>query len=191
MPAFRFDGENVAAQRAAARYAARFVTEISAETRAALRTLIVRAIADGIPPYDAARIIATFVGLTEKQAMAALSYRAQLIDSGLRIDRVDRAVEAYVGRKIRERAETIARTEIMAALNDGALESWSQAQKEGLLGEGATKEWITTPDERLCPFCAPMDGVAVPLKGLFNTGLGTVDGPPLHPRCRCAIAVNP
>jgi SPP1 gp7 family putative phage head morphogenesis protein len=185
--AFRFDGENVAAQRAAARHAAQFVTEISAETRRAIRDIVLRSIREGVPAYDAARMIAGFVGMTEKQTAAAANYRAQLIDSGLRIDRVDRQVERYVGQKIRERAETIARTEIMAALNEGALESWEQAQKEGLLGEGATKEWITTPDERLCPLCAPLDGQTVSLKGKF----GTVDGPPLHPRCRCAIAVNP
>jgi len=182
-PAFRFDGLNPEAQRVAERQAAAMVTAISEETRAAIRALIARSIREGIPPYDAGRMIRGMIGLTDRQAQAAANYREELINQGLEMGRVNTLLDRYVEKKIRDRAESIARTETMAALNEGSRESWRQAQEEGLLGKDAKKEWIVTPDDRLCPNCAPMDGVQVPLEAKFHTPLGDVDGPPLHPQC--------
>lgn len=189
---FRFDGKNVTAQRVAARQGARLVTAVTAETKAALRALVARSIRDGIPVYDAARMIRSMVGMTERQASAAQLHRTQLIDMGLSIDKVDARVARFVEKKIRERADVIARTETMAALNEGALEGYRQARADGWLDEAAMKEWMTTPDERLCLLvCAPMDGVRVPLGEPFRTSDGDMDGPPAHPNCRCSVVVVP
>jgi SPP1 gp7 family putative phage head morphogenesis protein len=87
------------------------------------------------------------------------------------------------------RAETIARTETMLASNQGQLEAWNQATEEGFLTGGEKKEWIVTPDDRLCPICEPMDGVQVAQGVDFQTELGAVDAPPAHPRCRCTIGL--
>lgn len=190
-PAFRFDGKNERAQKVAKKRAAALVTRVSSETRQALRAIVVRSIRDGIPVYDAARLMRSLIGTTTAQAAAAASYRAELIDSGLALDKVNARLDRYVEKQIRQRAETIARTETMAALNDGALEGYRQAREEGLLGSDAMKEWIITPDELLCPDCAPMEGVKVPLADLFDTPAGSVPGPPLHPRCRCAVVAVP
>ena len=186
-PAFRFDGLNPEAQRAAERQAAAMVTAISEETRAAIRALIARSIREGVPPYDSARMIQSMIGLTDRQAQAAANYREELINQGLEMGRVNTLLDRYVEKKIRDRAESIARTEVMSALTEGSLESWRQAREEGLLGKDAKKEWIVTPDDRLCPNCAPMDGVQVPLDAKFHTPLGDVDGPTLHPQCRCVL----
>lgn len=190
-PIFSFDGANTAAQRAAERQAASMVTLISEETRAAIRALIVRAISEGIPPYEAARMIRAMVGMNAQQALAAMNYREQLIDSGLSLDRIDLLLERYIAKKVRQRADLIARTEIMDALNDGALEGWKQARADGLLGAGATKEVIVTPDERLCPVCEPLDGQEQPLDKPFLTADGEFMMPPFHPACRCTAGVNP
>ena len=190
-PAFRFDGLNPEAQRAAERQAAAMVTNVAEETRAAIRALIARSIREGIPVYDAARVIRGMVGMTTQQAIAAAGYRVDLINSGLSLERVNALVDRYVEKKIRERAESIARFEIMDALNTGSLESWRQAREEGLLGDGATKTAIVTPDERLCPVCAAVDGQTVPLDKPFQTMNGAFMMPPFHVRCRCTAAVNP
>jgi hypothetical protein len=100
---FRFDGTNPHAQRAAAQKAADMVTRITTETRQAIRSLIVRSIKDGIPVYDAARAIRSMVGMNGPQAQAAMNYRAELIDSGLTIDRVNDLVDRYAEKKIRAR----------------------------------------------------------------------------------------
>lgn len=189
-PAFGFTGTNPTAARVAAKSAARLVTAIARETMLAIRSLIVHSIADGIPPREAARAIRSMVGMNAQQARAAERYRQQLVDSGLEAGRVETLTDRYVARKVRERSRTIARTEIMTALNEGARESWREAKGDGLLSAEAVKEWIVTPDEKLCPICAPLDGVQVPLDEDFETENGSLPGPPAHPNCRCAQAVT-
>lgn len=88
------------------------------------------------------------------------------------------------------RAETIARTETMRASNQGQLEAWNQATEAGLLTGREQKEWIVTPDDRLCPICEPMDGVNVPLDADFDVDGDMIDGPPAHPNCRCTVALT-
>jgi hypothetical protein len=51
------------------------------------------------------------------------------------------------------------------------------------------REWIVTPDDRLCAYCASMDGQRVGLGEDFQSGLGPVHEPPLHPQCRCAVSL--
>jgi len=187
---FGFTGQNVAAQRVAARSAARLVTAIARETMLAIRAVIVSSIRDGTPAYESARAIRSMVGLNEQQARAAESYRRDLIESGLSLDRVDRELDRYTAREVRRRARTIARTEVMTALNEGQREAWREAKQDGLLTERAVVEWIVTPDDKLCPICAPLDGVQVPLGKRFDTAVGTLSGPPAHPNCRCASAVT-
>lgn len=190
---FRFDGKNAAAQRVAASQAARLVTQVGAETRDAIRALITRSIRDGIPPYEAARMIRGMVGMDAGSAMAALNYREELINGGMRMSRVDQLVQTYANRKIRERAVTIARTEIMGALNRGAQVGWSQAQKKGFLGKEAEQEWMTAQDERICPVCGGLSEQRQPLKEPFRSVFGgkLIPYPPAHPRCRCTIALVP
>lgn len=88
------------------------------------------------------------------------------------------------------RADLIARTETMKASNAGQAAAWDQAVEEGVLTGEETQEWITTPDDRLCPICEPMDGKQAPLGGFFDVDGDQVDGPPAHPRCRCTIGLT-
>lgn len=88
------------------------------------------------------------------------------------------------------RAEVIARTETMNASNEGQQQLWEQAQEAGFLTGEEKKEWITTPDDRLCPICEPMDGVTVAMSEDFNVDGDQVDNPPAHPNCRCTIALT-
>jgi len=49
---------------------------------------------------------------------------------------------------------------------------------------------MVTPDDRLCEYCEAvpdMNPDGVPLGGQFQTPLGPVDGPTLHPQCRCIV----
>ena len=188
--AFSFDAENREAQRAAQRRAADLVKGVSASTKVALRKVIVQAIRDGVPPYDAARMIRGMVGMNPQQAMAAYKYRQKLINSGLSIERVDSKVERYEKKLIRQRGITIARTEIMSSLAEGAENSWFQAQGQGMLGKDAKKEWITTPIDA-CNICRPLDGQQVLLAESFQSIVGPILRPTAHPRCRCAVAPVP
>lgn len=108
------------------------------------------------------------------------------------------AEQGDAARGTRARAETIARTEAARAASDATQQAWSSS---GLV-QG--KKWLLAPDP--CEFCE----AAADLYGSEGVGLkdsffalgselkgadgGTmrldyqaVDGPPLHPRCRCAM----
>lgn len=89
-----------------------------------------------------------------------------------------------------ERAELIARTETMRASNEGQQAAWDQALDTGLLTGREKQEWITTPDDRLCPICEPLDGQVTDLDGKFDVDGEQVDSPPAHPNCRCTVALS-
>lgn len=173
----------------AERQAAAMVTNVSAATKAGIRAIISRSIREGIAPLVAATLIQELIGLTAPAALAAMTFRATLIESGLTLARVDKAVARYITKKTRERSKTIARTEIMGALNGGVQESFDQAQKEGFLDADTLKEWITTPDDLTCPICEPLDGQKRPIDRPFNTSDGEKMNPPAHVACRCTLGI--
>ena len=74
------------------------------------------------------------------------------------------------------KALRIARTETMAASNQGALQAYTQS---GVVEE---KEWLIAGDA--CEICIPVNREVVGLHDNFSVG---VDSPPLHPNCRCTI----
>lgn len=181
-----FNDKAEEARKAAEETAAKMVTEITAETEAALRAVISKSLASGTSVYDTAKNIKPLIGLMTAQASAAENYRDKLeAAGGLTADQIDREVETYADDLLESRADTIARTEVMDALNAGQSEAFEQAQEGGLLNEEATKEWIVTDDDKLCPECAEMDGQTVPIGEDFPEG-----DPPLHPNCRCTIAIG-
>ena len=181
---YKFDSQAEAAVREAEKMAAKMVTEITAETETAIRNLIAEAIREGIPPYDAARTIVPLIGLTSAQGQAVLKYRKELINNGLTPEKVNDKVDAYADELLTSRGESIARTEILDALNAGQEESWQQAQDAGYLSENATKEVILTEDA--CEECVAIaENGPVPIGDDFSE-----DGPPFHPRCRCTVAIS-
>lgn len=88
------------------------------------------------------------------------------------------------------RAESIARTESLRAANEGQLDAWDGAKKNGLLSENAKRVWIATGDDLLCAICEPMDGVEELLDDPFILDDGeAITSPPAHPRCRCTVGL--
>jgi SPP1 gp7 family putative phage head morphogenesis protein len=48
------------------------------------------------------------------------------------------------------------------------------------------KRWYTNVDDRVCPICAPLDGMEVAHDEDFND----VENPPAHVNCRCWITTT-
>lgn len=96
-------------------------------------------------------------------------------------------VAAVVGDE--QRARLIASTEATRAFAEGNLFSWRAAADE--LEITFMKVWRTAADDKVCPLCAPMDGLQAALDGdawyspSGGEGVGGVLAPPMHPRCRC------
>lgn len=171
--------------RAAEQSAAKLVTGVSTDTRNAIRLIVQRSVSGDLTVRQSAQLIKPLIGLTERQALAVIRRRFQQTKRGVPAVKAAKDAERYAARLLTQRAEMIARTEIIRASTDGQLETWSQARQQGLIGPRAGKRWMVTPDDRLCPRCAPLEGEVRPLDGTFEG----VDGPPLHPQCRCALVL--
>jgi len=133
----------------------------------------------GKGPREIARMLTDVQGLDPQRAARLEKVREYLEASDLSNDALEKALERERQKLLRDRRETIARTE--------ARNATSEAREIEALGRGAKwKHWITTADERLCDICAgnEADGV-IPVDDTFSGGTRTA---PAHPNCRCSVA---
>jgi 8-oxo-dGTP pyrophosphatase MutT (NUDIX family) len=186
----RFDVSNPRAINWAKKYGAKLVADIIEETRKAIALTVASGIKNGRTIRETAKLLREMIGLTERQGQALLNYREQLELEGLEGADLDDEVSARAGEMIETRADTIAHTETMRASNEGQQELWDQAVDDGLLTGSELKEWIVTPDDRLCPICEAMEGLTTALDGEFDVNGEAVSVPPAHPNCRCTIGIS-
>lgn len=175
------------------RHAAELVQGVTEESQAAIQQAVSRVFEEGRNTFETSRAIAETlrdtIGLTGRMEQAVRNFEAELIEAGLEGGELEAAVQRYREAKLGQRAERIARNETIQAANQGQLESWRQARDEGVLDtERTQKAWITTPDERRCPVCAPMEGQTRPMGEDFESPYdgSTAEVPPIHVQCRCA-----
>lgn len=76
----------------------------------------------------------------------------------------------------KNRALTIARTEIIHAHAEGQLDTFADLGVDEL---GVLAEWSTAGDDRVCPSCQAMEGTKLSV----DDARGLI---PLHPNCRCS-----
>lgn len=189
--ALDFDFVNPRMVEAAATATADLVTAVSAETKAAIRSVMARSFSEGLPPREAGRLIRPLVGLTERDAVAVTNLWARLTDDDVPEGRVDRQVQRYADRLLNRRAELIARTETIRAAQIGQEETWLQAAERGLIDPERTKRrWSATPDDRTDEVCQGLDGQEVGMDEPFEFDGEEYDAPPdPHPGCRCALVL--
>ena len=136
------------------------------------------------------------LGLDPKRSQAVERLRASMLRQQRPPSLIKTTIQRYADRLLRQRARSIARHEVLSALNEGQQLSWEQAADTGVVNRGtATRVWITTPDDRLCPFCVPQEGNEAKLGEdyvLRPPAVGTARVPQeIHAVCRCAEGLNP
>lgn len=181
-----------AVERATSAATARLVRAATRGTKQAIREAVTRAVsgeAGAASRGAASRAIRASLGLDPRRARAVTNYRLELERQGVGPARAGAAAERYAQRLLRQRAATVARTEIMGSANEGRLAQWRQLQNQGFLPDDAERVWVVAPDDRLCDQCAPMDGQRVALDEPFDGPDGPIDAPPLHPNCRCTAVL--
>lgn len=180
---------------------AEFVTSCTAEQKKAIQSLLVKKITDQHTVDELARFIRPCIGLTDGDTKAALKLydtvkatlqtnHPRMKPENIRKKALD-AAQKYAEQKHRQRAFTIAQTELEFAYNRGADQGVRQAQSQGLLGK-TIKRWITSGDDSVCSICAALDGTEIEMDDNFDFKgrllfAGQKMLPPAHPRCACAV----
>ena len=172
----------------AAIHSADLVKQITEETRAGLAETIYQGIKNGldmqklgreIRPDLLANDIGTkldmFAGLNSQRIQSCLKYEEQLISEGRDAKQVESMLETFAKKQLKDRGETIARTETAKAYTEG---SKFQAQRLG----ASEKRIIAGPNE--CEIC--QENAAV---GWISVDEDFPNGDvPTHPNCKCAVS---
>lgn len=184
-----FEAVNPEAVAFARQYAAQLVAA-PAVVRAEIRVLVTQSIALGIAPRDLARMLVAMIGLNERQAAAVQRFRQRLAEQGVGGEVLARRVERYSEALLRQRALTIARTELIRAVNAGQQALWRHAEQQGVLDDTMRRIWIVTMDERLEAECEAIGEAseANPVR-MNEPFLNGHMAPPAHPNCRCAVGL--
>lgn len=174
-------------------HAGRLVVEISEKLRQTVTTITARAVAGELPLASMVKILREVMPLHEAWALAVVNAAerayASAMNGGATPAAARAASEKVAANRatalIRRRAQNIARTEAMTAMNEGKLASWHEQVANGWLSPDAEKEWIEgrTP----CEICKPLVGEVVPWDQPFSIG---VMMPPAHPSCRCTAGIR-
>ena len=107
------------------------------------------------------------------------------------IDVLTEKISKYFDKAEEYRAERIARSETIRTANASAVVAWKQS------GVVEGKEWFTAKDDRVCEYCASMDGKRIELDDTFaekgtkvldmEMNYRSITEPPLHSQCRCIL----
>ena len=212
------------------RYEMGLIRQMTDESLANVRRVITGGVDSGRNPRDIARDVRAHIGLTRRQSQIVQNYRANLqsldaralgrelrdrrydktvqraIAAGepLKPEKIEQLVQAYERRWLKHRAETIARTEALRALNIGNHEGWSQAAESGQFPEDKiVRKWVFTHDSRTRDWHRNIPALnpgGVGLKEPFKSDLGPIlhPGDPSAPpantincRCMCIIRYQP
>lgn len=186
--AVAFDPSNPRAAAVARQNRLKFVREFSQAQRDSTRAALTEALNSGAGPIQTARAFRDSIGLTAYQRQVVASYRrglemndaaalardlrdrrflpegsasrdAFLAGEPLGPQKIQRMVEVYRNRYLQYRAETIARTETLAAVGQARQEALTQLTEQvSLPPDGITRVWRATLDSRTRDTHAAMDG---------------------------------
>ncbi len=135
-----------------------------------IRTLLEDNYLEGQGVQAAAIQIRGSIGLLPQHSTAVRNYGKALVKEGIPQREITGLVRTYQRRLLAYRAENIARTETLAAAEAGRYAGWLELAKRGTLDTRRTRvKWVVTEDDRLCPWCAPMDGKLVELGAMFKS----------------------
>lgn len=197
--------------------AAQMIRAVTEDQREAVRIILSVGQTQGLTVKQQAVAIKEVVGLAPNMVQAPVNFANELregrFDSSRRLfvrdkNQIRRALDAgtvdeafiakmqgrYADSLLTLRAQTVSRTETLAASNQGMRIGWRQAIKQGSLPRTARRVVVVTPDERLRPEHAVIPsmnpgGIPIDDGHGFRTPWGIQPGPPWPAdpyNCRCS-----
>ena len=156
-----FGGRNERAERIALELGSKLVTEVVDDTRVMIAQTIRAGLEAGAGPRRTAldiggRVVngkrqGGLVGLDSRRAGWVQNYRAKLLAEGRPQSQIDRMAQRYSNKLLRQRGETIARTETLKALNAGrqeALDQLIENPNNDVRAEDVVRAWDSAGDAR-------------------------------------------
>ena len=181
--AVSIDGLRARVQSWAKEHSAELVRQTKDTSRDAISSIVRTGVDEGRHPRRMAQDIRSVVGLDERSAMAVERRRSILLEQ-LPASRAHKLADDYAEDLLDRRAENIARTESMTAVNEGRSSLWEQLKEEGAAPPGQKKEWDSSADAAVCATCRMMHGKRVLLGEPWVLPDGEqVNAPPAHPSC--------
>src|ERR1043166_37674 len=138
-----------------------------------------------------ARVTAAVLGLTRQHAGTVQRLGERLAADGATAAARQQTSARAIRLLLRRRAQTIAETETHTLGQEGQRQLMLQAIRSGVVVEEQVRRyWETAEDERLCSLCEPIpdlnpQGVGITMP--FQTPIGPVMAPTIHPLCRCEV----
>jgi hypothetical protein len=190
----RFDLRNPFSEDFVRRRSGELIRGITGAARDYIRDAVEAGLVNGVPVRTTARVIQAGIGLDPRLQRALARHGEELSAQGADDETITDSLERYADQLLSYRSEMIARTETMTASNQGTLDSWRQANNDGLLPGGMMKRWIAAVGSlRTCPICNELaDHDPVPaIGGVFTSGIlgDSFEAPPAHPNCRCTVGL--
>lgn len=186
----RFDYTDPRSIRYAQAQAAQLVTAVTESTREMIRNTIARSFNENITVSETARNLRGLIGLNDRQVITYDKFRrsvdAQIFANEITSAQGNKMLKKRYDKLIKDRAELIARQEIIMAENAGRHLGFQQSIEQGWSSPKAMKRWSSSTDERTCDICGPMNGKSVQWDKAYPNG---VFNPPAHILCRCTISL--
>lgn len=176
-----FSGVTTTALKMLESHAGELITDIEGDTLDSIRRVLASNYIQGLGAIAGARLVRSVISLLPRHADAVVRYAEGLRLQGLSEERVGQLTEVYASRLLNWRASTITRTEVIHVSMAAQVAYWQQLQDEGIIDRDRTwMEWVVTEDDRLCLWCAPMDGQRVRIGDSFlSTHKGFPHGKPI------------
>jgi hypothetical protein len=172
--------------------AATLIQYLTESQRQMVHDILARGFQVALTPQEMAAEIARMVGLLPQHALAVLNFRLGLVEQGLSQARIERLADAYASRLRQYRANNIARTETMSALNAGEQQANEVLARAGVIDTiEYVKGWLIVSSDKTCMRCRLMNGQKVEIGESFvdpSTG-ARLKAPPLHSSCRCITEI--
>lgn len=186
---FFFTPKNPVIKQIFTDHIAQRVTDLGSSMKKVLSSQIEDAYRYGKPARKTAKEIAKKVGMNANQTRAYENLKKRLEENGTSPKVIEKRLESYKKKAIKERAEMIATTELSEATNLAQAESWRQAEEQDLMPKGAKKKWLAILDEKTSDICKDLDKrPAIPWKDNFIDINGVEHySPPGHIRCRSGM----
>jgi len=209
-----FGGRNERAERIALELGSKLVTEVVDDTRVMIAQTIRAGLEAGAGPRRTAldiggRVVngkrqGGLVGLDSRRAGWVQNYRAKLLAEGRPQSQIDRMAQQYSNKLLRQRGETIARTETLKALNAGrqeALDQLIENPNNDVQAQDVVRAWDSTGDARTRETHAAADGQVAAQGVPFTVGgysmmypgdssMGAPPGETINCRCYSDIRID-